>query len=69
MRAIYRCTICGAYTENSIHCGSPAKLVIDGYLRSKLSHLMTYLLRHNPKVINLLMDNEGWVGIDELVTQ
>ncbi|WP_367834431.1 RNA 2'-phosphotransferase [Vulcanisaeta sp. JCM 16159] len=30
---------------------------------------MTYLLRHNPKVINLLMDNEGWVGIDELVTQ
>ncbi|GAB6946439.1 RNA 2'-phosphotransferase [Vulcanisaeta sp. JCM 16161] len=28
---------------------------------------MTYLLRHNPKAVDLTMDHEGWVSIDELV--
>ncbi|MGC8542448.1 MAG: RNA 2'-phosphotransferase, partial [Vulcanisaeta sp.] len=67
MRNIYKCTICGAFTEDVMHCGSPTKLILDGGLRSKLSRLMTYLLRHNPEAIGLAMDHEGWVSIDELV--
>ena len=67
MRSIYRCVVCGAFTEDGTHCGRPAKLVINGELRSRLSHLMTYLLRHNPGAVGLSMDREGWVGINELV--
>lgn len=68
MRGIYKCVVCGAYTEDSTHCGRQARLVINGELRSKLSHLMTYLLRHNPGAVGLSMDSEGWVRIDELVS-
>ncbi|WP_054842285.1 RNA 2'-phosphotransferase [Vulcanisaeta distributa] len=67
MRSIYKCVICGSYTEDTVHCGVQTKLLLNGKLRSRLSHLMTYLLRHNPGAVNLSMDREGWVGIDELV--
>ncbi|ADN51157.1 RNA 2'-phosphotransferase [Vulcanisaeta distributa] len=67
MRSIYKCVICGSYTEDTVHCGVQARLLLDGKLRSRLSHLMTYLLRHDPSAVNLSMDSEGWVSIDELV--
>ncbi|GAB6944756.1 RNA 2'-phosphotransferase [Vulcanisaeta sp. JCM 14467] len=67
MRNIYKCVVCGTFTEDSTHCGKPAKLVINGELRNRLSHLMTYLLRHNPGAVGLSMDREGWVGINKLV--
>ncbi len=68
MRSIYKCVICGSYTEDTVHCGGvQARLLLDGKLRSRLSHLMTYLLRHDPDAADLSMDSEGWVSIDELV--
>ena len=67
MRSIYKCVVCGAFTEDDTHCGKSAKLVINGELRNRLSHLMTYLLRHDPGAANLTMDGEGWVSIDEVV--
>ena len=67
MRNIYKCVVCGTFTEDDTHCGKLTKLVINGELRNKLSHLMTYLLRHNPGAVNLTMDADGWVNINELV--
>jgi putative RNA 2'-phosphotransferase len=33
----------------------------------KLSKLLSYALRHNPASFNLVLDGDGWVGLDALV--
>ena len=67
MKNIYKCPLCGAYTEYSYHCNSKTKLLLDGRRRLRLSKLLSFLLRHDPQSIGLHMDREGWVNIDELV--
>ncbi len=67
MRNIYKCRVCGAYTEEKEHCGEPTEMVLDGAKRVRLSKLMSALLRHIPHEAGLQLDREGWVGVDELV--
>jgi putative RNA 2'-phosphotransferase len=67
LRPIYRCRVCGAYTEEPVHCGRPAELLMTGEQRLRLSKLMTTLLRHLPHEAGLKLDGGGWVSIDELV--
>jgi len=64
---IYRCRICGAYVEEKTHCGYGCTLVLDGVRRLRLSKLLAALLRHIPHEVGLLIDNEGWASIKELV--
>ena len=33
----------------------------------KLSHILSYALRHNPLKYNLVLDKEGWISISELL--
>lgn len=33
----------------------------------KISKFLSYILRHNPQSINLILDTEGWANIDELI--
>lgn len=37
--------------------------------RNKLSIYLSYLLRHDPKDIGLIMDNHGYVQVDHLIKQ
>ena len=67
MRPVYKCVVCGAYTEEPYHCGRPAKLLMSGEQRLRLSKLVSFLLRHGPWEACLEPDEEGWVGVDELV--
>ncbi len=67
MKPIYRCRVCGRYTEQSIHCGVPAELLLDPRRRVMLSKLVSGLLRHYPWEAGLKLSREGWVSIDELV--
>jgi len=67
MRDIYRCCVCGAFTEEPQHCGKPTELLLDGRRRMMLSKLMSFLLRHDPSAAGLRMDQEGWVSVDDLV--
>ncbi len=66
MKPVYRCRVCGCFTEESVHCGVSAELVLDGYRRVRLSKLMAFLLRHCPQCVGLEMDRGGWVSIEEL---
>ena len=34
---------------------------------AKLSHILSYALRHNPLKYNLVLDKEGWTSIGELL--
>ena len=34
---------------------------------AKLSHILSYALRHNPLKYNLVLDKEGWISISELL--
>jgi len=67
VRSIYKCRICGAYTEEEEHCGKPAEMLVDGTKRVRLSKLMSALLRHIPHEAGLELDKEGWARVDELV--
>ena len=66
-RPVYRCRVCGAYTEEPVHCGVPAEPLMTGEQRLRLSKLMSALLRHIPHEAGLRLDPEGWVPVDELV--
>jgi putative RNA 2'-phosphotransferase len=33
----------------------------------KVSKFLSYVLRHNPQVLNLTMDEQGWVSVTELL--
>ncbi len=63
---IYRCRICGKFTEKIIHCSTPTTLFIDRYRREKLSRLLSGLLRHFPWEAGLSLDEEGFVSLYEL---
>ena len=67
IKNIYKCRVCGKYTEEPVHCGKPAVLVLDSRRRVMLSKLMSGLLRHFPWEAGLVLDKEGWITIDELV--
>jgi len=42
-------------------------LSLDEYRRTRLSKLMSFILRHSPESVGLKLDEGGWVSIDELV--
>ena len=44
MKDMYKCIVCGAYVETSIHCGKEAKLLVDGKRRLMLSKLLSAIL-------------------------
>ncbi len=67
MKNIYRCRVCGLYTEEPIHCGVKAELFLDGERRLLLSKLLSYILRHDPSSIGIELDEEGWTDIESLV--
>lgn len=67
MKNIYKCRICGKYIEEPVHCGKPSILILDSHRRVMLSKLMSGLLRHFPWKANLMLDEEGWIDVDELV--
>ena len=67
LKHIYKCRVCGAFTESSIHCSTPCKLLLDADTRLRLSKLLSALLRHIPETIGLKLDSEGFVEIPELV--
>lgn len=51
--------------------GSPAPPTGVGRVsvsRESLSRLVSYALRHEPWVYELELDDEGWVGVDDLLT-
>ena len=65
--SIYKCSVCGEYVEEPVHCGRKALLLMDSRKRSRLSRLVSFILRHSPESIRVKIDSEGWVSIDELV--
>ena len=67
MKPIYRCRVCGAFTEDQYHCGKQAELLLDPGSRVRLSKLMSGLLRYYPWEAGLELDREGWIPIDDLV--
>lgn len=67
MKPIYKCSICGKYIEEPVHCGKKAILLLDDKRRLMLSKLVSGLLRHYPWEIGVSLDKEGWVSIDDLV--
>ena len=66
MKPVYKCRVCGAYTEEPRHCGKPAVMLMSGSQRLRLSKLVSALLRHIPWEAGLRLDEEGWVSVDEL---
>ena len=64
---VWRCSVCGAYTESVEHCGARCRLLLDGSRRLRLSKLMSAVLRHVAPSFGLRVDREGWVSIPELV--
>jgi len=42
-------------------------MVLDDYRRTRLSKLMSFILRHSPESVGLKLDEGGWVSIEELV--
>ncbi len=68
MKPIYRCRVCGAFTEERIHCGVEAELFLDPFRRVRLSKLLSGLLRHYPWEIGVSVSGDGWISIDELVS-
>ncbi len=67
MKPVYRCRVCGEFTENPVHCGKHADLILDGVKRLRLSKLMSFILRHCPECVGLKLDSEGWVRVEDLV--
>lgn len=66
-KTIYRCRVCGKLVETPFHCGREAEVFLDGATRERLSKLMSGLLRHFPHTVGLRVDDEGFVGLDDLL--
>ncbi|MEM4411489.1 MAG: RNA 2'-phosphotransferase [Thermofilum sp.] len=66
MKPIYRCRRCGVLTEEELHCGTPAELVLEGDRRERLSKLMSGALRHFPEALGLHIDEEGFTAVSQL---
>lgn len=64
---IYRCRVCGAFTEERVHCGVEGELLLSGKERVRLSKLMSGILRHFPEAVGLRLDREGFVAIPDLL--
>jgi len=67
MKDINKCVICGKYTEEAYHCNNPTKQLLDGRRRLSLSKLISYILRHDPKAINLTLTSDGWAKITDII--
>lgn len=67
MKPIYKCRVCGKYVEEPYHCGERTQLFLDSGRRTRLSKLLSGLLRHYPWEIGLRPSSDGWVSVRELV--
>ena len=67
MKDINKCVICGIYTEEAYYCNNPTKQLLDGRRRLSLSKLISYILRHDPKAINLTLTSDGWAKITDII--
>lgn len=36
---------------------------------NKTSQFLSYILRHQPEAIDIILDSDGWVSIDNLIKQ
>jgi len=66
LKPVYRCRVCGEFTEEFQHCGKPAAFFMTDEQRVRLSKLMSALLRHIPHEAGLRLDPGGWVEVEEL---
>ena len=60
---LYKCAVCGAYTEEAAHCGVASLPLLDGATRLRVSKLLSLALRHNPSVLGIALDSRGWAEI------
>ncbi len=60
IKPIYKCRVCGQFTEEGAHCGEPCTLVLDPERRVRLSKLLSGLLRHFPYALGIELDEEGF---------
>ena len=67
MNSIYFCSICKKFVETSVHCGRPAKFIINSSDKIRLSKLLSGILRHFPEKYGLKLDDQGFVDIDLLI--
>lgn len=67
LKPIYRCPICGIYTEEEMHCQTRTILLLDPGRRLKLSKFVSGVLRHYPHKLGLELSPEGFIDIDKLV--
>lgn len=55
------------YVEEPSDCSGNARKLMNGSERVALSKLMSALLRHIPHTVGLVLNDEGWTNISELV--
>jgi len=67
VRSVYRCVVCGAFTEEAVHCGAPTIMLMGAAERVRLSKLVSGALRHFPHALGLELDAEGFVSVGRLV--
>ncbi|MGQ4832680.1 MAG: RNA 2'-phosphotransferase [Candidatus Asgardarchaeia archaeon] len=70
-KIFYKCVVCGKIVTDSTHCGRNAIRLMNNYQRKRLSKFLSYVLRHNPKVLNLELDDQGFttISINELAAR
>ena len=64
---VYKCPICGKYVTEPLHCDTKCIYLMSDDQREALSRLMSALLRHIPHEAGLILDEEGFVELSELV--
>lgn len=66
MKPVYKCAVCGCFTEEPVHCGNPAVLLFGAVERIKLSKLVSGILRHFHQALGVKLDAEGFAGVSDL---
>lgn len=66
MKPVYKCAVCGCFTEEPVHCGNPAVLLLGAAERVKLSKLVSGILRHFHQALGVELDVEGFAGVSDL---
>jgi len=66
VRPVYRCAVCGSFTEEEVHCGRRAQLLMGAAERVRLSKLVSGILRHFPHAFRVELDDEGFASVEEL---
>jgi putative RNA 2'-phosphotransferase len=66
VKPVYKCAVCGSFTEEPVHCGNPAVLLLGAAERVKLSKLVSGILRHFHQALGVELDAEGFADVSDL---